>query len=95
MWGFTAVQNLITMAIWGVFLVLKVWAFVDCVRQREDAFPAVQRQSKTLWLVLTGLAALTGLLPDLTLGLIGIAGTVIALIYLFEIKPRIQQVTRY
>ena len=95
MWGFAAVQNLITMAVWAVFLVIKLWAFVDCVRQRQDVFPAVQRQTKTLWLVLTGLAALTGLLPDLTLGIFGIAGIVIALIYLFEIKPRIQQVTRY
>ncbi len=83
------------MVIWGVFAVIKVWAFVDCARQRQDAFPAVQRQTKTLWLILTGIAALTGLLPGLTLGIIGIAGIVIALIYLFEIKPRIAQVTRY
>ena len=93
--GFLAFQNLVTMVLWGVFLALKVWAFVDCARQRPDVFPAVQRQSKTLWVVLTGISALTGLLPGLTLGIIGIAGVVVSLIYLFEVKPRIQQVTRY
>ncbi len=51
------------------------------------------RQSKVLWLVLTGIAALTGLILD-PLNLIGIAGIVVALIYLFEVKPRIQQIIR-
>lgn len=93
--GFFAFQNLVTMVLWAVFAVIKIWAFVDCARQRSDAFPAVQRQTKALWLILTGIAALTGLLPGLTLGIIGIAGVVIALIYLFEVKPRIASVTRY
>lgn len=94
MTGFMAFQSVVTIAIWAVFAVLKVWAFVDCLRQRSDVFPAVQRQTKTLWLVLTGLSALTGLVFD-PLGIIGIAGVVVALIYLFEIKPRIAELTRY
>ena len=40
-----------------------------------------------------GIAALTGLILD-PLNLIGIAGIVVALIYLFEVKPRIQQIIR-
>ena len=87
--SFVTFQVGVTLIIWIVFAVLKIWAFVDCLRQRADAFPAVQRQSKTLWLILTGIAALTGLLPD-PLGIMGIAGIVVALIYLFEIKPRIK-----
>ncbi len=94
MTGFMAFQSIVTIVVWAVFAVLKVWAFVDCLRQRPDVFPAVQRQTKTLWLVLTGLSALTGLLFD-PLGIIGIAGVVVALIYLFEIKPRIAELTRY
>ncbi|MFN8125192.1 MAG: DUF2516 family protein [Candidatus Nanopelagicales bacterium] len=94
MTGFMAFQSIVTIAVWAVFLVLKVWAFVDCLRQRPDAFPAVQRQNKNLWLILTGLSALTGLLFD-PLGIIGIAGVVVALLYLFEIKPRIAELTRY
>ena len=94
MTGFMAFQSIVTIVVWAVFAVLKVWAFVDCLRQRPDAFPAVQRQTKTLWLVLTGLSALTGLLFD-PLGIIGVAGVVVALIYLFEIKPRIAELTRY
>jgi len=53
----------------------------------------VGRQSKVLWLVLTGLALLTGLLPNLTLSLFGIAGVVVALIYVFDIRPKIKSIT--
>lgn len=88
--SFVEFQVGITMIIYVVFAVLKIWAFVDCLRQRKDAFPAVNRQTKTLWLVLTGISALTGLVID-PLGIIGIAGVVVALIYLFEIKPKIQE----
>jgi hypothetical protein len=47
-----------------------------------------------LWLVLTGLAALVGLLPGATLDIFGIAGTVIALVYLFDVRPKIVEITR-
>ena len=43
--------------------------------------------------MLAGLALLTGLVPNLTLSLFGIAGAVIALIYLFDIRPRIKSIT--
>ena len=38
-------------------LIATAFAFVDCLRRRSDAFPAVGRNSKGLWVVLTGLAA--------------------------------------
>ncbi len=90
---FYETQNLVQLVLWVVFGILKIWAFVDCLRQREDAFPAVGRQSKNLWLILTGITALTALLPGLTLGLIGFAGLVVAMIYLFDIRPRIAELS--
>lgn len=90
--AFIQFQNLVITAIYVVFAVLKVWAFVDCLRRPEQAFPAVGRQSKVLWLVLTGISALTGLVFD-PLSIFGIAGVVVALLYLFEIRPRIMEIT--
>jgi hypothetical protein len=46
-----------------------------------------------LWLLLTGIAMLTGLIPGLTLGIIGIAGIVVALVYLFDVRTRIAEIT--
>ena len=90
---FGAVQDLVVLVLWVVLLGLKGFAFVECLRAPTQAFPAVGRQSKVLWLVLTGLALLTGLLPNLTLSLFGIAGVVAALIYVFDIRPKIKSIT--
>jgi hypothetical protein len=91
---FGAVQDLVIFALWIVLLVVKGAAFIDCVRRPPQAFPAVGRKSKVLWLVLTGLAALVGLLPGATLDIFGIAGTVIALVYLFDVRPKIVEIMR-
>ena len=90
---FGAVQDLIVLVLWVVFLGLKGFAFIDCLRAPNEVFPAIGRQTKVLWLVLTGIALLTALLPGLTLSLVGIAGVVVAMIYVFDIRPRIKAIT--
>ncbi len=90
---FDTVQGLVLLALWVVTLALKAFAFVDCVRRPAQAFPAVGRQSKALWLILTGLAAGTGFFPGFTLNLIGLAGIVVALIYVFDIRTKIIEIT--
>ena len=82
------------MALWVIFGLVKVWACIDCLRRRPDAFPAVGRASKVLWLILTGVSMLTGFLPGLTLSIFGIVGLVIALVYLFEVRPKIIAITQ-
>lgn len=90
---FDAVQNLVVLVLWVLFLVVKGYAFIDCIRRPTAAFPAVGRQSKILWGILTGVSLLTGLLPNLTLNLLGIAGMVASLIYLFDVRPKIREIT--
>jgi hypothetical protein len=96
---FGAVQNLALLALSLVTLVAGAFAFVDCLRRPHAAFPAVSRQTKTLWLVLTGaatlvsLGALTGLLPVSMVGLVGIAAIVITMVYLVDVRPRIIDIT--
>ncbi|MGA1145917.1 MAG: DUF2516 family protein [Candidatus Nanopelagicales bacterium] len=90
---FGAVQDGVVLVLWVLLLGVKGFAFVECLRAPTAAFPAIGRQSKVLWLILTGLALLTGLAPNLTLTLFGIAGAVIALIYVFDIRPRIKSIT--
>ena len=90
---FDTVQGLVLLALWVVTLAVKGYAFVDCVRRPAAAFPAVGRQSKPLWLILTGLAAGTGFFPGFTLNLIGLAGITVALIYLFDVRTKIIDIT--
>ena len=90
---FAAAQNLIMFVLWIVLLAVKAYAFIDCMRRPAQAFPAVDRQSKTLWMILTGVALLTGLLMDQTLGIIGIAAAAVAVIYLVDVRTKIQSIT--
>lgn len=92
---FDTVQGLLVLGLWVVMLAVKGYAFIDCIRRPKEAFPAIGRKSKVLWLVLTGAAAVTGLLYSYVspLGLIGLAGAVIALVYLFDVRPRIREIT--
>ena len=90
---FSTALDLITLVLWVVFGVVKAWAFIDCLRRPAAAFPAVGRLAKWVWLLLTGAAALTGLVPGLTIGLFGIAGLISALVYLVDVRPRIAEIT--
>lgn len=86
-------QDLVLLALWLLTLVIKGAAFIDCLRRPAAAFPAIGRQTKPLWLILTGLAAGTAIFPSMTLNLIGLAGIVVALVYLFDLRPKIIDIT--
>ena len=90
---FDTVIGAASLGVWVLMLVLKGFAFIDCIRRPAAAFPAIGRKSKTLWLVLTGLAALTAVVPSLTFDIFGIAGAVAALVYLFDVRPKIAEIT--
>lgn len=89
---FDAVQGLVVLVLWVLFLAIKGFALIDCIRRPTAAFPAVGRQSKILWVILTGVSLLAGILPSMTLNILGIAGLVVALIYLFDVRPRIVEI---
>ncbi len=78
-----------------LFAVIKVWAFIDCVRRPAQAFPAIGRLNKPFWMIITGIAALSGLaftyIPAVSL--LGIAGIIAALVYLFDVRPRLTEIT--
>jgi len=86
---FYQVQNAVLLVLWVLFIVIKAYAFIDCARRPAAAFPAVSRQSKMLWLVLTGVSALAGLVVGDPLSIFGILGLVASLVYLFDVRPRI------
>jgi hypothetical protein len=68
-------------------------SFLHCMRARPDAFPAIGRHSKTLWLLLTGLATLVSLVRTNPIDFLGIASIVIAAVYLLDVKPKIAEIT--
>ena len=77
-------------------LCVEVWAFVDAVRRPAPAFPAAGKQTKPLWLVILGVAAVIGLWSS-TLGgpnlvsLLPIVAIVAAAIYLTDVRPKVRE----
>ena len=86
-------ESLIVYALWAILLAVKIFAFVDAIRRPGDYFPVIGRQTKLLWVAMTGVSVLAGLAPSLALSIFGIAGTVISLIYLFDIRPKMIEIT--
>jgi hypothetical protein len=91
---FSSVQGLLMTAIFVGFLVVKVWALADCATRPKDAFVAAGRRTRTFWLLITGLAALSVFVAR-PLGIFGLAGLVGALVYLVDVRPRLRDVTSY
>jgi len=67
----------------GLF-VLKAYALVDCAMRPAAAFEAQGKLKKVIWLGILVLAVLFG-----GHGLLGIAGTVAAIVYLVDVKPAV------
>ncbi|MFD0759149.1 DUF2516 family protein [Arthrobacter ulcerisalmonis] len=87
-----------------VALGLELWAVVDCVRHRGDAFEATGKRTKSFWLALTGGATLVGAISLFgssggggifgTLGLFGLAAVTAACVYLADVRPALKDAGR-
>lgn len=80
-------------------LAVEVWALVNALRFRPDAYTAAGKRSKTFWGVLTGVAVLLGFLslPNPIGGggssmLFMLAGVVIAGVFLTDVLPALKRV---
>nr|WP_153212797.1 DUF2516 family protein [Rhodococcus sp. MS13] len=81
-----------------IFLALKVlalvgavYAIVHAVRQRPDAFTAVNKLTKPIWLGILIVAALI-LLATSPVGLLGIIAVVAVCVYLVDVRPRVDDI---
>lgn len=91
--GYTqyAIVWVLTLAAFG----LEVFAFVDALRHRPDAYAAAGKRTKTFWLALTGVAMLVGILGiggAGGLGLLGFVGVIVAGVYLADVRPALREV---
>jgi Protein of unknown function (DUF2516) len=74
----------------------EVFALVDALRHRPDAFLAAGKRTKKFWTVVTGIAAILGFISignSVTLFSVGLIAIVAAGIYLADVRPALQQVS--
>jgi hypothetical protein len=75
--------------------VAEVWAFLDALRRPAKAFVAAGKQTKPLWLIILGVAAVVGLYSSTfgglsAISLLPIAAFVAAAIYLTDVRPKVR-----
>ncbi|MBO0839752.1 MAG: DUF2516 family protein [Sciscionella sp.] len=72
-----------------------VFAFVHALLQRSDAFVAVGKLSKPVWLLITAAATLAcGFIGLGGVWIIWVAGLVAILVYLVDVRPKLIEVQR-
>jgi hypothetical protein len=89
----SSVQSLAFLLLGVLAIALSVLALLDCLRRPAAAFPAVGRQSKVLWLILTGASTLASVALLRVPFFLTIAAIVISMIYLFDVRPKIKEIT--
>lgn len=76
--------------------VVEAWAFIDALRRPTGAFPAAGKQTKQLWLIITGVAFAVGLFSAAynvpVLAILPIAAFVAAAIYLTDVRPKVREI---
>lgn len=75
--------------------VAEAWAFVDALRRPAPAFVSAGKQTKPLWLIITGVATAIGLATAVAggfavTGILSIIAFVAAAIYLTDVRPKVR-----
>lgn len=83
---------ILTVATIAIFVV-QVWAFLDAVSRRSDAFVAADKMTKKAWLVILGVALAAHMLIWTPISLLNIIGTVAALVYLVDARPALRSLS--
>lgn len=87
-------QNAVMSAISLVLLAVKGFALLDASIRPAEQFVAADKQTKQLWLILLGLAFVAHILLPGPLGLLNLAGTVAALVYMADVWPTLRKLPR-
>ncbi|MGL5867356.1 MAG: DUF2516 family protein [Dermatophilaceae bacterium] len=86
-------QLWVVRALSAAALVVEIYALLDCVRRRADAFLAAGKRTKNFWLLVTGVAVLVGFVALGGVNFLAIIAIVAAGVYLADVKPALDQVT--
>lgn len=88
------IQNVILLAASLGLFGLEAWAFIDAVSRRAEEFVAADKQTKTMWLAILGVALAAHMLIWHPVHLLNIAGAVASIVYLVDVRPALRSLTR-
>lgn len=93
-----AIEGWLSLGLYVALLGLKAFAFASACRFRAEAYDAAGKLTKNTWLALLGIALVLqlpiGLGGGAFFGLLNLAGTVAAIVYLVDVRPALTELTR-
>ena len=73
---------------------VEAWAFIDAITRPAQAFVANGKQTKQLWLIILGVAAVVGLAGAVygvgPTSILPVAAFVAAAVYLADVRPKVK-----
>jgi len=89
-------EGMLSLVALVVLLGVKGYAFVNSVLWPSEAFTAADKLTKPTWVAILalGLAAQLPLLGGPVIGMINIAATIAALVYVVDVRPAVAAVSR-
>ena len=82
------------LAVGLVAFVVEAWALVDAITRPSQAFVAAGKQTKQLWLIILGVAAVVGLAFAIIgvgpTSILPVAAFVAAAVYLADVRPKVR-----
>jgi hypothetical protein len=92
--AFGSLQGLLTLIIGVLALGVQIFALVDAIRQRTDAFTAAGKLTKPLWLTILGVATAIGVIfVQAPFSIFPLIAFVAAAVYLVDVRPAVRQIT--
>ena len=88
----SSVQGVVVMVLSLAALGAEVFALIDAVRHRPDAFLAAGKRTKNFWLLVLGVATAVGFVSNV-LSMFGVIAFVAAAVYLADVRPALKQVS--
>ncbi len=91
--AFGTLQGTLLLVLSVLALGAEIFALVDALRHRPDAFVAAGKRTKTFWLAILGVALALGIIGFGGLGFVSLIGFVAAAVYLADVRPALRQVS--
>jgi hypothetical protein len=73
---------------------IEAWAFVDAISRRPEVFVAADKQTKTMWLVILGVALGAHMLIWHPIHILNMVGAIASLVYLVDVRPAVRSLSR-
>jgi hypothetical protein len=92
-----AFQSTLMLVVLVALLAIKGFAFINSLTYSAEAYQAAGKLTKPAWCAITGLGfgAQLILIGSSPLGIIHLAFTIAALVYLADVRPALKDVTSY